>query len=252
MGKRQVIATRLVAAFGVLLSFTSLHAQPPGPPPGGPDPASLPTPRLPNGKPDLTGSWQPSGGGQRGVAGGMFRRCSPFQSNCMEWTSQSSDFVFMAPSRLDPQPSAVQARVLGQGPAARHVDEPRRSGHDVFTARNSAAGRAGANLCDRLRHHDDLPRRARRRRRIHRAPDGADGRPQARSAARAPVHVHRIHGWELGRRHARARLGRFHRRDLARLRPAVFIPIRCTSWRSSRAKGTRCSTRSRSMIRKCS
>jgi hypothetical protein len=32
----------------------------------------------------------------------MFRRCSPFQSNCMEWTNQSSDFVFMAPSRLDP------------------------------------------------------------------------------------------------------------------------------------------------------
>src|SRR6478736_399391 len=107
MGKRQVIATRLVAAFGVLLSFTSLHAQPPGPPPGGPDPASLPTPRLPNGKPDLTGSWQPSGGGQRGVAGGMFRRCSPFQSNCMEWTNQSSDFVFMAPSRLDPTDSDI-------------------------------------------------------------------------------------------------------------------------------------------------
>jgi hypothetical protein len=102
MGKRQVIATRLVAALGVLLASASLQAQPPGPPPGGPDPASLPTPRLPNGKPDLTGSWQQSGGGQRGVPGGMFRRCSPFQQNCMEWTNQSSDFVFMAPSRLDP------------------------------------------------------------------------------------------------------------------------------------------------------
>jgi len=103
MRKRQVIATRLVAALGVLLASTSLQAQPAfGPPPGGPDPASLPTPRLPNGKPDLTGSWQQSGGGQRGVAGGMFRRCSPFQQNCMEWTNQSSDFVFMAPSRLDP------------------------------------------------------------------------------------------------------------------------------------------------------
>jgi hypothetical protein len=61
------------------------------------------TPRLPNGKPDLTGSWQTAGGGQRGVPGGMFRRCAPFQSsNCMEWTNQTADFTFMAPSRLDP------------------------------------------------------------------------------------------------------------------------------------------------------
>jgi hypothetical protein len=61
------------------------------------------TPRLADGKPDLTGSWQPAGGGQRGVPGGMFRRCGPFQlKSCMEWTNQSTDFVFMAPSRLDP------------------------------------------------------------------------------------------------------------------------------------------------------
>jgi hypothetical protein len=31
----------------------------------------------------------------------MFRRCTPFQDNCMEWTNQSADFMFMAPSRLD-------------------------------------------------------------------------------------------------------------------------------------------------------
>ncbi len=66
------------------------------------DLAAAQTPRLANGKPDLTGSWRPASGGQRGVPGGMFRRCSPFQSSCMEWTNQSSDFVFMAPSRLDP------------------------------------------------------------------------------------------------------------------------------------------------------
>jgi len=68
---------------------------------GGPDPASLPTPRLSNGKPDLTGSWRGAGGGPEGVPGGMFRRCSPFQDNCMEWTNQSADFTFMASSRLD-------------------------------------------------------------------------------------------------------------------------------------------------------
>ncbi len=66
------------------------------------DAAAAETPRLSNGKPDLTGSWQTASGGQRGVPGGMFRRCSPFQHNCMEWTNQSADFTFMAPSRLDP------------------------------------------------------------------------------------------------------------------------------------------------------
>ena len=66
------------------------------------DPAAAPTPRLPNGKPDLTGSWQGAGGGLQGSGGNMFRRCTPFQSkNCMEWTNQSEDWVFMSATRLD-------------------------------------------------------------------------------------------------------------------------------------------------------
>jgi len=77
----------------------SPEAQLPG---GGADPAAAETPTLPNGKPDLTGSWQPAGGGPQRVAGGMFRRCTRFQVNCMEWTNQSADFTFMAPSRLEP------------------------------------------------------------------------------------------------------------------------------------------------------
>ena len=106
MRKQQVIGAQLVATLGFFLCFlcASVQAQPPGrPDASGPDPAAVPTPRLPNGKPDLTGSWQGAGGGQRGVPGGMFRRCTPFQtSSCMEWTNQSADFTFMAPSRLDP------------------------------------------------------------------------------------------------------------------------------------------------------
>jgi len=32
----------------------------------------------------------------------MFRRCTPFQTkNCMEWTNQSEDWVFMSSTRLD-------------------------------------------------------------------------------------------------------------------------------------------------------
>ena len=72
-----------------------------------PDP-NAPTPKLASGKPDLTGSWQAggkiTGSGVQGTGwtvGDMFRRCTPFQSkNCMEWTNQSEDWVFMSTSRL--------------------------------------------------------------------------------------------------------------------------------------------------------
>ena len=70
--------------------------------------AQAETPRLPDGKPDLTGSWQAggliTGSGVQGTGwqvGGMFRRCTPFQNKqCMEWTNQSIDWVFMSTSRL--------------------------------------------------------------------------------------------------------------------------------------------------------
>jgi hypothetical protein len=71
------------------------------------DPAAAPTPRLANGKPDLTGSWAGglswTGSGAPGATvGNMFRRCTPFQNkNCMEWTNQSADWVFMSTARLD-------------------------------------------------------------------------------------------------------------------------------------------------------
>lgn len=73
----------------------------------GGDPAAAPTPRLASGKPDLTGSWAGglsyTGAGAPDVTvGGMFRRCTPFQSQeCMEWTNQSQDWPFMSTARLD-------------------------------------------------------------------------------------------------------------------------------------------------------
>ena len=72
------------------------------------DPSKAPTPRLPSGKPDLTGSWAGGGwnltgsGAPGATVGGMFRRCTPFQAKtCMEWTNQSQDWVFMSTARLD-------------------------------------------------------------------------------------------------------------------------------------------------------
>ena len=83
---------------------TPAAAQFGAPPPADPN---APTPKLANGKPDLTGSWggavNLTGAGAPGVTvGDMFRRCTPFQSrNCMEWTNQSEDWPFMSGMRLD-------------------------------------------------------------------------------------------------------------------------------------------------------
>ena len=101
MRKQRIIGLRLAAVTGLLLGFVggAAHAQFGG---GGLAPDTKETPRMPNGKPDLTGSWQTVAGAQRSVPGGMFRRCTPYQPVCMEWTNQSQDFTFMAPSRLDP------------------------------------------------------------------------------------------------------------------------------------------------------
>jgi hypothetical protein len=100
MRHKKVIGTGLAATLGAVLWLAApAHAQFGG---GGFAPPSDVTPRLANGKPDLTGTWGTASGGQRSAPGGMFRRCSPFQKNCMEWTNQSADFTFMAPMRLDP------------------------------------------------------------------------------------------------------------------------------------------------------
>ena len=108
--KRQMTGAQLLATVGVLLGFVvSAAAQGGGGGFGAPPPAdpNAPTPRLANGKPDLTGSWggavNLTGAGAPGVTvGDMFRRCTPFQSkNCMEWTNQSEDWPFMSGMRLD-------------------------------------------------------------------------------------------------------------------------------------------------------
>src|SRR5262245_12966435 len=88
-------ATRLLACTAAVLCVVgvTLVAQQGGGGFGGrggggaaPDP-NAPMPRLANGKPDLTGSWQAggkiTGSGVQGSGwqvGDMFRRCTPFQS----------------------------------------------------------------------------------------------------------------------------------------------------------------------------
>jgi hypothetical protein len=59
-----------------------------------------PTPRRPDGHPDLTGSWQSSGFFNWRYG---FRRCGPWQSpDCSTQINQTMDYEFEAPSRFGP------------------------------------------------------------------------------------------------------------------------------------------------------
>ncbi len=100
--RRRITGARLAASVAMILGVivliggligASVTSQSPAPD------QSTPTPRLPDGKPDLTGVWQVAA--PRGLPYG-FRRCSPYQVDCVAWTNQTADFEFEAPSRLGP------------------------------------------------------------------------------------------------------------------------------------------------------
>jgi hypothetical protein len=82
-------------------AITVAAAAPPSRPlPGSVSPSApdQPTPRLANGKPDLTGNWASSAMNWRYG----FRRCGPTQVDCTPTINQTMDFEFEAPSRFGP------------------------------------------------------------------------------------------------------------------------------------------------------
>ena len=116
-----------------------------------------------SGRPDLTGSWQAggliTGSGVPGVqVGDMFRRCTPFQNkDCMEWTNQSIDWVFMSTSRLGMNQPLYKPEYWNKVIELDQWTNKYDPVGSCLAARYSEAGTAGENLPHRDRHHDDLP-----------------------------------------------------------------------------------------------
>ena len=115
---------------------------------------TAPTPRI-GGHPDLTGNWAEFNIGWIGNYGN--RRCGPTQVAVPARNQPDRRLRALLTLALRPVgSSALQAGALGQGSAARHVDEQGRSGHDLPAAGASASGPAAAHLPDGERHHVPL------------------------------------------------------------------------------------------------
>ena len=92
-----------------------------------------PTPRRADGQPDLTGNWRAAAFSTGATA---IRRCGPTQSADCYADHQSDDGLRVRGAlAVRAESSGLQTRALGQGSAARHVDEQGRSGDDVPAAR---------------------------------------------------------------------------------------------------------------------
>ena len=200
------------------------------------------TPRLANGKPDMTGSWAWRRSGPTGW------REPPLWSNAEPLRSPERQLrgglcVDLALAVLDgPKRPRVQTRVLGQGPRDGHVDEQIRSDHDVPADGDSAPGRAPPHLPHGKRHHLVLyvQRLRRRKQGISHDPHG---RPCSTIRTRRDRRPILATPWESGRAtrwwSTPFRSSIRHGWDVA----VSSIPATCASWRSSRARAMKSCTK---------
>ena len=179
------------------------------------------TPRLANGKPDLTGNW--GGGGMNWRYGN--RRCGPTQlEGCSPQWNQTMDFEFEAPSRFGPNRPLYKPE---------HWDKVQQL--DMWTNKEDPV-----MTCQPL----GIPRQGPPRRIIQSATTSSSSTRNMPMAAadrgntgssRSTVasttsgrlrddHVHGLYRGPLGRRYARARLGRVQRLHVARARR--LLPFR--------------------------
>ena len=88
-------ASLVMILVGLFVISMAVQAQ--GPPQAQQNAAQAPTPRLANGKPDLTGNW---GGGNVGPPGGGNRRCGPTQTRGKVPNDNFVvDYAWISPSR---------------------------------------------------------------------------------------------------------------------------------------------------------
>ena len=156
--------------------------------------AQVPTPRLANGKPDMTGSWTSP---NVGPPGGGNRRCGPTQTRCeVPNDNFVVDYAWISPSRYwmgQTGPSTNPS--LGQSPRAGHVDEQVRSDHDVPADGDSAPGRAPPHLPHGKRHYLVLYVQRLRRRKQGISHDPTDGRQHNANQARQATYL----GYSVGK-----------------------------------------------------
>ena len=132
--------------------------------PASPQTAAAVTPRLANGKPDLTGAW---GGAFNPITGSGTRRCGPTQKECKiaqdnfwvdyEWISPCAIWTVSLALFTSPS-SGTRCR------NSRSVDEQVQPDHDVPADGDSEVGHAPPHLPNGERHHHAVHNERLRRR----------------------------------------------------------------------------------------
>ena len=200
--------------------------------------ASTTTPRLANGKPDMTGNWSASGMNWRYGN----RRCGPTQVECTRAINQTADFEFEAPSRFGPARPLYKPEhwdKVQQLDMWTNKEDPVMTCQPLGIPRQGPPRRIVQSDKDIIFFYGAV---CRRRRRAGRIPHHADRRPQAQPERRDD-HLLRA------RRSGTGRATRWCSTPSRSWTPrgwraaASSTPTRCASWRSSRARATRSSTR---------
>jgi len=110
----------------------------PGPPPS--TAKDQPTPRLVNGKPDMTGNWGGAGGNANGRYGN--RRCGPTQQEgCTPAINQTADYEFYSPSRYGPSRPLYKPEFWDK---VQHLDQWTNKEDPVMTCQPLGIPRHGA------------------------------------------------------------------------------------------------------------